>query len=150
MIKTVVKAILYKVVNRYRFMDSPLYNLYHYLFRLECAKANRDQMHFYQRLLGGQSMHLIFDVGANHGDKSKVFSELARTVISIEPNAEAVRALEQRFARTPNVHKIAKACGARECTTQMHLFGADAYNTLSAKWVNELAQEKNPLADHDL
>jgi FkbM family methyltransferase len=56
---------------------------------------------------------LVFDVGANVGDKATIFSELADKVIAIEPQAETFAALRDRFVNT-NVTPVNKAVGDYE------------------------------------
>lgn len=89
---------------------------------------------FYQQLLGSSNVPLIFDVGANVGDKSAVFAQLADRVICFEPDPRLAKDLRIRFRHQPHVVIVQAAISDREGTLPMHTYdGGSAYNTLNAK-----------------
>jgi FkbM family methyltransferase len=140
MIKAAVRTVLNKVVSRHRFNDSPLYLAYTRLFLPDAARSKHLEEVFYRSLLEERSNGLIFDVGANAGAKTAIFSKIANKVISVEANPTAARVLKQRFHKNKRVHVVEKACGACDETRLMYFFkDADAYNTLSEKWRDALA-----------
>lgn len=64
---------------------------------------------------------LVFDAGANTGNRSAVFAELGARVIAIEPQKECVRHLYIRFRENPRVSIVPKALGAAVGTQDMQL-----------------------------
>jgi len=48
-------------------------------------------------------MKLIFDIGANVGDMTDVYSQKADTVVAFEPNPSMVEELTKRFFGNPNI-----------------------------------------------
>src|SRR6266850_6899667 len=64
-------------------------------YRLGQDPRNISQREFYSTIIGRDD--LVFDVGANVGQRAAIFSELARTVVAFEPQTECVRHLRSRF-----------------------------------------------------
>ncbi len=89
-------------------------------------------MSFYSRLLRGKRLKCIFDVGANVGDKAKVFKEFADLVVCIEPDPLSAKALRVRYGDEITVEEV--AVGERE--EQLLLYqkhGLSTMNTLDKK-----------------
>jgi FkbM family methyltransferase len=89
---------------------------------------------FYRQLLGQDRVPLIFDVGANVGDKAHVFAQLADRVICFEPDPRLARDLRIRFRHQPQMVIVQAAVSNREGTLPLHTYDdGSAYNTLNAK-----------------
>jgi len=141
MIKSVIRSILNKSVNRHRFNDSIIYNCYIQIFKPKYAKLKRIEKEFYRSLLSKSRENIVFDIGANAGSKTKIFLNFVKEVVSVEASPATLSILQQRFIGNHRVHLVGKACGAAEGTAQIHSFGDDdSYNTLSNKWLEELTQ----------
>jgi FkbM family methyltransferase len=83
----------------------------------------------------------VFDIGANEGEKTILFSSLVERVVSVEPSPAAVRILKQRFIHNPKVEIVGKGAGAHAGTAKLQMFGdADCYNTFSPKEITTLDQ----------
>jgi len=61
---------------------------------------------------------VVFDIGANVGDKAAIFSNLVRAVIAVEPQKKCVEDLKKRFLGT-NVIVMDKAVGERKCISTL-------------------------------
>jgi FkbM family methyltransferase len=59
--------------------------------------------------LVGRDNYLIFDIGANVGERTAIFSELSKTIVAVEPNKNLSKVLKARF-RNSNVIIINKGC----------------------------------------
>jgi FkbM family methyltransferase len=86
---------------------------------------------------------LVFDVGANRGDKTAVFVALGARVLAIEPDARTAAALRLRFARDSRVQVLAAGIGA---TTGEMLFHPSPHPTRSTFTVDRMRR----LGDGDL
>lgn len=87
---------------------------------------------FYQSLNLGP---LVFDIGANRGDKADVFLELGSTVVAAEPDPHGIRLLEKRFHRCKKLFVEAAAVGAQPGHATLHVLSpGQQLNTLSNKW----------------
>lgn len=83
---------------------------------------------------------LVFDVGANRGDKTHVLASLGASVLAIDPDPFNVENLRARFSRTPQVKIAELAVSSQVGTALFHLHEPGSpYNTLSLKWTKEMA-----------
>lgn len=133
----------------YRLKNSYVYDLYWSVADRRLIDDRSKELEFYRRLLHGfREGDLIFDVGANVGDKANVFLRLGARVVCIEPdevNQEVLRSkfLRYRFASKPVVI-IGKAVSDRSTTETMWIDGSgSAVNTLSQKWAETLRANKD-------
>jgi FkbM family methyltransferase len=139
-LRATARAILERSVNRHRFNDSLLYHQYLNVFHPIHSKRKRAERRFYRQLLSEIDAKLVFDVGANGGQKAVIFSPLVDKVVCIEPSPAAAGILKDRFLYNPKVVVVAKGAGAEEGMARFHMFGdTDCYNTFSLKWAKALA-----------
>ncbi len=128
------------------FKSSPIYEAYLRIARPEIVRERGLEIDFYRSLLRPFGNHaVIFDVGANVGDKAEVFRRTASSVVCCEPDASGARFLRQRFARDPRVTVLESAVSETEGTLTFLRFGArSALNTVNAKWAELLCDEEHP------
>jgi FkbM family methyltransferase len=107
---------------------------------------NRETL-FYRSLLNPLPKDLlIFDVGANRGQRTQVFVRLGARVIAIEPDALNQRLLTRRtarlFSREQPVTIVGKAVSDSDsgATLWIHSPGS-GLNSLSKKWVQMLGSD---------
>lgn len=79
-------------------------NLYYRYFYYQDIEETKKLVSFYKNILNEND--IVFDVGANIGKKTYVFSLLCRQVIAIEPQPFCIRILHQRFDKYSNLIKI--------------------------------------------
>jgi FkbM family methyltransferase len=134
-LKALARAVLNRLVNRRRFNDSWLYRAYTGLANPRYARDLRTEETFYRDVLAPLRPRLVFDLGANHGHKTRIFAGLAERVIAIEANPATAEALRERFLRNAKVTVVAKGAAAAEGTARLRLFaGSDTISTFSDKW----------------
>lgn len=81
---------------------------------------------------------LVFDVGANMGDRAKVFLELGAKVVCVEPLVQCVEHLRKLFGSDERVTIVDKALGEKECTSSLMVCDdAHTLSTMSSKWASE-------------
>src|SRR5438105_2482973 len=68
---------------------------------------NHVERKFYRSVIGS-GRALIFDIGANCGNKATIFKRLASRVVCAEPGHEALTALRRRFRNDPHVYVVGK------------------------------------------
>ena len=80
-------------------------------------------------------MNLVFDVGANKGNKTDIFSSLSKQVVSIDPDVNNYEILQSRFRFNKKIHieKLALSTEPGEETFYV-LEEGNQLNTLSEKW----------------
>ena len=77
---------------------------------------------------------LVFDIGANAGNKSEWFLQRGAHVVSVEPQLRSVEALRQRFSGHPNATIVQCGLSEKPGVMTMHLNEEDVLSTFSEKW----------------
>jgi FkbM family methyltransferase len=102
------------------------------------------QVSFYRNLLTGfRSGDLIFDIGANVGEKTDIFLRIGARVLAVEPDDRAQQVLQAKFLKyrlsSKPVKIVGKAVSDAVAVRTMWIDGpGSALNTLSEKWVDAL------------
>jgi FkbM family methyltransferase len=78
---------------------------------------------------------LCFDVGANIGNRVKIFLELGARVVAVEPQPECARVLDAAFGHHPRFTLVEKALGETEGHAEMMISDADPISSLSREWI---------------
>lgn len=148
MAKQHLLAILKRGGIYHRLKTSYVYDLYLKLVSRPRIEARDREVSFYRGLFKGfKRGDLIFDIGANVGDKTDVFLRVGARVVAVEPDKECQRILQERFLRFRLAAKpvtiVDKAVSASNGIEEMWVDGpASALNTLSQKWVDTLKGDK--------
>ncbi len=77
----------------------------------------------------------VFDIGANKGEWTAEMRRLGAEVIAVEPQAECVTELRERFADDPHVQVVATAVGERQGEGVLHLaVTSSSHASMSEEW----------------
>ncbi len=95
--------------------------------------AQRRRRSFYSEFI--RKGDLVFDVGANVGDRTLLFSDLNATVVAIEPQTSCFRILQRKFGQNQRVKLVNKALGPQEGTAEMMVSDVDVLSSLSPEWI---------------
>jgi FkbM family methyltransferase len=146
-----VKRYLQKFLDRTGFYQrvkaSWVYDFYWRIADRRIIDDRRQEESFYRRVLQGlREGDLIFDVGANRGDKSDIFLRLGASVVAVEPDEASQEILKQRFLQYRLKKKrlvIVPKAASDQCSTQRMLIDVPGswMNTLSQKWAETLRND---------
>jgi FkbM family methyltransferase len=101
------------------------------------AATPRSPLHeHYARFMGPGS--LVFDIGANVGDRTAIFRELGATVVAVEPQSAVVPRLRSRFADDPQVTIVPMALAAEPAELTMQLNEASTISSMAPDWVDAM------------
>jgi FkbM family methyltransferase len=104
-------------------------------------EENERALNFYARFIGPGA--LVFDVGANIGRRSEVFSRLGARVIAVEPNPDCIWEIEQMFPAGGGITIEPVAVGASPGTATLHLCGeSDRMSSLSEDWIGRMRSSR--------
>lgn len=78
---------------------------------------------------------LCFDVGANIGNRVKIFLKLKARVIAIEPQLECIKTLKNAYSGNRNFQIVKKALGESEGTVEMMISNVNTISSLSKEWI---------------
>lgn len=81
---------------------------------------------------------LVFDVGANEGNRTTVFRALGARVIAVDPQPSCIRILTKRFGGDPNVFIAATALGERAGEAELLISDASTISSLSRDWIDSV------------
>jgi len=115
----------------------------------DVLNKRNSEVAFYQKLLKGlKKGDLIFDIGANHGQKTDVFLRLGAKVVAVEPDDFNQKVLKQKFLQYRLVRKpvtiVGKAVSDSNTVQTMWIDApGSAKNTLSQKWVDTLRTDSS-------
>jgi len=112
-----------------------LYLLKHKNFRNLRIWSQEDErrLTFYKHFI--KPNDLVFDVGANMGNRTKIFLKLNAKVVAFEPQKMCAEFLESAFKREKNFTLIKKALGAKNGEAEMFIANEHTISTLSKHWV---------------
>jgi FkbM family methyltransferase len=148
MIKRSVQSLLKRVGLYNRLKASCLYSLYWRMADSRIVTARYREVNFYRDLLEGfQDGDLIFDIGANYGQKTDIFLRVGARVLAVDPDEMNQEALRDKFLRYRLVKKPVIIVGkAVSDKCAVHTLWIDepgsAKNTLSKKWVETLRRDE--------
>ncbi len=90
-------------------------------------------MEFYKQFI--MPGDIVIDVGANIGNRAKVFSMLGAVVVAVEPQLDCSRFLRAAFKGRTGFHLVTKALGASIGNAEMRISNAHTISTLSTDWL---------------
>lgn len=130
-----LRRALNRLINPYRLNDSAIYRLYLRLRHQRHLQQKLSEQAFYSRLITDNGGGIVFDIGANCGQKAAQFSARARRVICVEPDPSAVEQLKARFGHRNDIVVIHAGVGAEACQATFYRMGpANPLNTFSRQW----------------
>lgn len=91
---------------------------------------------FYTELIGTGS--LIFDIGANMGNRSKIFRALGCNVIAYEPQSYCAEFLRVAFAGDPKFQLEKLALSSQPGETILYLSEAHTLSTVDTEWMDKI------------
>jgi FkbM family methyltransferase len=114
--------------------------LYHKVnnFRFRNDARNKAQKEFYARVIKPED--LVFDVGANIGQRSEIFAQLAQKVIAIEPQPNCIRHLKSRFWLNRRVVIQEVALGDKAGEATMWQSDSPGISSMSRRFIDTMGR----------
>lgn len=149
MIKSSIQTLLKRVGLYNRLKASVIYDLYWRIADSRIIDWRSKEVEFYRRLLEGfQAGDLVFDIGANYGQKTDNFLRIGARVLAVDPDETNQKSLQDKFLRYRWFKRPVTIVGkAVSDTCAVHKMWIDepgsAKNTLSQKWVDTLREDES-------
>ena len=89
----------------------------------------------------GQFIHaddLCFDIGANVGNRTKIFLSLGARVVAVEPQSSCVRKLEKKFRGVDRITIVPEAVGEQSGTAELLVSQATTISSISQEWISRV------------
>ena len=138
----IIKNVLIKLGIFNSIKYSKFTDLYTYLLKPAKKKQRQKELNFYQSFL--PECKLIFDIGANDGHKTVVFSKIAAKVVACDPDPYNIAILTTRFRnhKNINIEPLAITDHIGESSFYVQQPGS-ALNSINPQWKNILEQQNN-------
>jgi FkbM family methyltransferase len=81
---------------------------------------------------------LVYDVGANIGNRVKIFSALGGSVIAFEPQPYCVAVLRKAFRRRSNITIVPRAVGSVPGSAKMFVSDTHVLSSMSRGWIDSV------------
>jgi FkbM family methyltransferase len=122
-------------------LHTPARSFYGAMIGREASKHRHQMSEFYAKLLPSGS--LVFDIGANAGMFSAIFSSLNTKVVALEPNTDCVRHIQLSYA-SESIEVIQAAAGAHNGLAIIHLSDQrDDISSVSTDWMDAIQRQHN-------
>ncbi|MEE9369172.1 MAG: FkbM family methyltransferase [Pontiella sp.] len=112
---------------------------------LQC-KCDPVAVDFYRQFINPGD--LVFDIGANMGNRSKIFLKLGAKVVAFEPQKRCAAFLRSVLGKEKDFTLIEAAVGAEEGESEMLVSDVHVLSTLSKNWV-EAVKESGRFASNE-
>lgn len=108
--------------------------------------ADERMRRFYSGLVpeGG----LVFDVGANMGNRTKVFLAMGCRVVSVEPQPRCAAVLREAFGERPGFALVEKAVGAVPGRAELLAGSSHTLATLNREWIRATTDSGRFAGEH--
>jgi FkbM family methyltransferase len=122
-----------KTVLKKTFLNSIIRNFRNWQIANVLTKHEKQMFVFYSQFISPGD--LCFDIGANAGNRTKIFLKLGAKVIAVEPQLPCVNRLFTIFGKNKNLQIITKALGAKEGEAEFLISDVDVISSLSHDWI---------------
>lgn len=124
-----------KILKDTVFFD-PIQNIYHKRLAKKWTDQDYKMINFYSQFI--KSGSLCFDVGANIGNRTKVFLKMGAKVVSVEPQNNCIEILKGIYGNNPNFSLIEMALGATDGESEMLISDVHQISSLSKEWIDSV------------
>lgn len=109
--------------------------------------CDREKLEYWDRMLKfyGSSIRpgdIVFDIGANVGTYTEVFSRLGAVVVAVEPNPECCHSIRRNAGTNKRVIVENCAAGASPDVADLHICENSAMSTLSERWLESVSNSE--------
>jgi len=102
------------------------------------TEQDKRLLHFYSEFIPPGS--LCFDVGANVGNRTKIFLKLSAIVVVVEPQNAAIDILRLRFGSNPHCILINAALGSHEHEATINVSSIDTISSMNPDWISSVKE----------
>lgn len=110
------------------------------------AQADEKPYALYAQFVGAGDV--AFDVGANAGNRTKVFLRLGARVVAVEPQSSCASLLEEAFGREPRFSLVRQALGAEAGMADLQLSEATTIASMAPAWTQAVRKSGRFAAYH--
>lgn len=132
---TLEKTNLYKPAKKAKEFVSRKYNRAKYLMSPEYKEFQRRRALYSSLINKGD---LVFDIGANVGNRTEVLLNIGARVVAVEPQANCVRILNDKFGNNENFVLFEGGMDQKAGETVIHIADVDTISSMNLDWINSV------------
>jgi len=102
------------------------------------TEHDQKMLNFYRQFINAGD--LCFDIGANMGNRTRIFLKLGASVVAVEPQNKCMRFLGRKFGDNERVNLVKKALGEVEGEADMMISDEHAISSLSKEWIDKVRE----------
>ncbi|MDQ6799925.1 MAG: FkbM family methyltransferase [Acidobacteriota bacterium] len=99
-------------------------------------RQNRRMLAFYRQFFGPGD--LVFDVGANVGNRTSIFLDLGARVVAVEPQEACARELRQKFGGRSDFVLVTAALSAAEGEGEIRISEESTVSSMASDWIDRV------------
>lgn len=116
--------------NIHKFLNTKFYK--------ENCELEKKRIDFYSKFINDED--LVYDVGANFGNRVKTFLNLNAKVLAVEPQEECCKYLRKKYG--DKIILIDKAVGSVNDKKKMYISKNSAISSFSEDWIKSVKKER--------
>ena len=83
---------------------------------------------------------LVFDVGANIGNRVQVFLQIGCKVVAVEPQVDCISILKQKFGK--KIELVEMGLGDTDGVKKMYISDANTISSMSEEWIESVKKSR--------
>jgi FkbM family methyltransferase len=100
----------------------------------QARRMRRKRLQFYSSFIG--SGDLVFDIGANIGERSDRFLALGAVVVAVEPQVECTELMRCQWKDEPRFTLFEDACAETAGERELFVSDASTLSSMSPEWID--------------
>jgi len=117
-------------------------NLNKFLYRKELATIHEQEItkraRFYSQFINPGD--LVFDVGANVGNRIEPLLQIGARVVAVEPQEKCYRVLKKKFGN--RIQLVTKGLDEKAGTKDFYISNADTISSFSSEWIKSVKDNR--------
>ena len=102
------------------------------------TEADQERLSFYSQFI--TKGDLVFDIGANTGNRSKVFLKMGAHVVAVEPQEYCVNVLSRSFAGNPEFKFINEGLSKSDGEKELFISPENTVSSMSQDWIDSVTK----------
>jgi FkbM family methyltransferase len=108
-------------------------------YRYTHTKIYRDRKSFYSQFI--KKNDLVFDVGANVGNRTEIFLSLGARVVAIEPQENCINVLRTKFGNNSMFDLYEGGMDSKRGKNKIRIANADTISSMSTSWIERVKKD---------
>ncbi|MCP4001326.1 MAG: FkbM family methyltransferase [Gammaproteobacteria bacterium] len=100
------------------------------------SEQDQIMLDFYSQFISAGD--LVFDIGANVGNRTKIFLKMKNKVLAVEPQDDCLEILHRFYGKNSDLTILDNVVGPNEGEAELMISDANTLSTLSQDWIQDV------------